>query len=353
MQKVVFVVDDSVTNLVATEEALRKHYRAITIASATRMFSALEKIIPDLILLDIDMPELDGYETMRRLKSNILYMEIPVIFLTALNDSVSEAYGIELGAVDFITKPFSEAVLLNRIKHHLQIEDLIRERTDQLRQKTHQLMRLQNSIINTLAEVVEKRDNITGGHVERSSVYLRILIEAMQEAHLYADQLSRWDLESLISATRLHDLGKVTIPDTILNKTERLTPEELLLVKGHSISGERIIVFMVLHSGEEEFLRNAQYAATYHHERWDGSGYPHGLKGEAIPLQGRVVAIVDVYDALTTERPYKKAYSHSEAVHLILNDSGGYFDPLIVDVFIDIHGRFESALNLFRQKEAS
>lgn len=353
MQKIVFVVDDSITNLVSTEEALRKHYQAITMSSAARMFTALEKVVPDLILLDIDMPEMNGYEAMKRLKANMVFTDIPVIFLTALDDAINEAYGIQLGAVDFITKPFSEAVLLNRIKNHLQIDDLIRERTEQLRLRTVQLMKLQNSIINTLAEVVEKRDSNTGNHIERTSTYMRILIEAMLEFKVYSEELGQWDLESVISSARLHDLGKISIPDSILNKADTLTPEEFQLIKGHSISGEQIIESMVKQTGGGEFLRNAQHAATYHHERWDGTGYPHGLKGEEIPLLGRIMAIVDVYDALTSERSYKKAYTHGEAILLILNDSAGYFDPLIVDVFIDIQDRFEKALDGFLQEMAS
>ena len=351
MQKIVFVVDDSATNLATAADALHNDYRAITMSSAARMFTILEKVTPDLIMLDIDMPEMDGFDAMKRLKANKAFEDIPVIFLTALNDATNEAYGIELGAVDFISKPFSETVLLNRVRQHLHIDEIIRERTEQLRQRTNQLMQLQNSIVHTLADVVENRDNTTGNHIERTSVYMRILIEAMQEYGVYADEMVHWDLDSVISSSRLHDLGKISVPDSILNKPGSLTEEEYRIIKEHSRSGERIIEQMVEQSGEAEFLRNAQYAAAYHHERWDGTGYPHGLKETDIPLQGRIMAIVDVYDALTSERPYKQPYTHEESVQLILNDSGRYFDPLIVDVFVDIHHRFEEAMLRFTLEE--
>jgi len=336
MQKTIFVVDDSNTNLSVAEEALEKQYRVITLSSAARMFTVLEKITPDLILLDIEMPEMNGYEAMTQLKSNELHAKIPVIFLTSLSDDANEAHGIELGAVDFIAKPFSEAVLLNRIKHHLHIDEIIRERTAQL-------VRLQNSIVFTLADIVESRDANTGGHIERTTIYIEILIHAMGERGLYAEEMQSWNLESVISSARLHDVGKIAISDTILNKPGALTPEEFQMMKTHCEAGERIIGQMIHRTGEVEFLQNAKLSAAYHHERWDGSGYPYGLKGTDIPLHGRIMAIVDVYDALTTERPYKKAMTHEEALHIIEKESGKHFDPQITGVFSEINDQIAAA----------
>jgi len=182
MQKTIFVVDDNSTNLSAAEEVLEKQYRVITLSSAARMFAVLEKVTPDLILLDIEMPEVTGYEAMKQMKSNELHSNIPVIFLTALTDDANEAHGIELGAVDFITKPFSEVVLLNRIRHHLHLDEIIRERTAQL-------TRLQNSIVFTLANIVENRDANTGGHIERTTIYIKILVNAMIERGVYAEEI--------------------------------------------------------------------------------------------------------------------------------------------------------------------
>ena len=336
MQKTIFVVDDSGTNLSIAEESLEKQYRVITLSSAEKMFAILGKVTPDLILLDIEMPEMSGFEAMRRLKDDDSHSEIPVIFLTGHSDAENEAHGIELGAVDFIAKPFSETVLLNRIKHHLHIDDIIRERTAQL-------LRLQNSIVFTLADIVESRDSNTGGHIERTTFYVEILINAMVERGVYAREMSAWNLESVISSTRLHDVGKITISDSILNKPGPLTQEEFEKMKAHPTAGERLIDQMIARTGDAEFLRHAKLSAAYHHERWDGTGYPCGLAGTDIPLLGRIMAIVDVYDALTTERPYKKAFPNEEAIRIIKGDAGKHFDPQVADVFLEINDRIEEA----------
>ena len=333
MQKTVFLVDDNATNLTVAEEALVKYYRVIALSSAAKMFIALEKFKPDLILLDIEMPEMSGFEAMKKLKTSSLYSEIPVIFLTGRTDSVSEAHGIELGAVDFILKPFTEPVLLNRIKNHLQIDELIRERTAQLARRTEQLVLLQNGIVYTMADLVENRDKNTGGHIARTSTYFKILMEAMLDRGVYADEIHGWNLESVISSARLHDLGKIVISDSILNKPGPLTDEEYKAMKMHTVEGERIINNAIEQTGDAEFLRNAKTIAAYHHECWDGSGYPYGLKGTDIPLQGRIMAVIDVYDALVSERPYKKAFSHEEAMEIIKKGSGKHFDPAITKVF--------------------
>jgi putative two-component system response regulator len=343
MQKTIFVVDDNGTNLSMAEDVLENQYRVMTLTSAVKMFAMLEKVKPDLILLDIEMPEMTGFEAMKRLKTMDSHSEIPVIFLTGLTDKTNEAYGIELGAVDFITKPFSEPVLLNRIRNHLHIDELIRERTEQLRERTIQLMRLQYGIVHALADIVENRDTNTGGHIDRTTVYIKILIDAMLAHGVYADEMCDWNIESVISSARLHDVGKIAISDSILNKPASLTNEEFQTMKSHSAAGERIIDQMVDQTGEAEFLRNARLSAAYHHERWDGSGYPYGLKGKDIPLHGRIMAIVDVYDALTTERPYKKPFTNDEAFDIIMKDAGKHFDPIVADVFCKIKNKIEEA----------
>jgi len=343
MQKMIFVVDDSDTNLSVAEEVLEKQYRVMTLPSAVRMFTLLEKVVPDLILMDVNMPEMSGYEALKQLKKSNMYADIPVIFLTGLTDSTNEAYGIELGAVDFITKPFSEPVLLNRIKNHLHIDELIHERTSQLHERTAQLVRLQNGIVFSLADIVESRDKDTGGHIDRTTVYIKILIDAMLERGVYADEVSRWNLESVVSSARLHDIGKISIPDFILNKPGKLTEDEFTTMKAHALEGVRIIDQMIYRTGDAEFLRNAKLSAAYHHEHWDGSGYPYGLKGVKIPLHGRIMTIVDVYDAITSERPYKRALTDEEAVHIIMNDSDKHFDPNIANVFYEVRGLFKAA----------
>jgi len=334
MQKTIFVVDDSNANLLIAKKTLQQQHRVLTFSSAQKMFAVLEKVIPDMILLDIIMPGMDGYEVIKRLKTSEIHSKIPVIFLTGLSEDLNEVHGFELGAVDFITKPFSESVLLNRIKHHLHIDELIRERTEEL-------VQLQNAIVFTLAEMVESRDANTGGHVERTTVYIRTLLNAMLERQVYAAEMSTWNLESVISSARLHDIGKVAIPDTILNKPDRLTDEEFTLMKTHAQEGEKMIDHIIARSGNQTFLYNAKLFAGYHHERWDGKGYPYGLEGTNIPLQGRIMAVIDVYDALISERPYKKVFTHEEAVKIIIDNAGQQFDPFIAHVFYEVRDQFK------------
>jgi putative two-component system response regulator len=332
--KTIFVVDDSVPNLLTAKSALENSYLIFTMQSTAKMFVILEKLTPDLILLDIEMPEMDGFETLASLKSNPLYADIPVIFLTGNTDDAIEALGFELGVVDFISKPFSAAVLLNRIKTHLDIDGLIRDRT------TH-IKRLQDGIVTVLADVVEERDRETGGHNDRTVGYVRILLKAMEGRGVYADEIRGWNKEIVAISARLHDMGKIHILDTVLNKPGKLDSMEYEQMKLHSLEGARIIDRMIEQTGEEEFLRNAKLIAEYHHERWDGTGYPYGMKGTEIPLQGRIMTIVDVYDALVSKRPYKESLSGEEAANIITMNSGKHFDPKIVEVFLDVKDQFK------------
>lgn len=341
MKKTIFVVDDNATNLSVAEKTLESQYLVITFCSAAKMFEIFEKVKPDLILLDIEMPEMNGFETIKRLKADKESRDIPVIFLTVSTNSDDEAYGIQLGAVDFIVKPFSEPVLLQRIKNHLDIDELIHERTALLQERTKQLIKLQNGIVYTLADIVENRDANTGGHIDRTTVYCKVLLDAMIEQGLYTDEIRSWDVDSVVSSARLHDLGKISIPDSILNKPDKLTPEEFIVIKTHSLAGEHLIDNMIERTGNAEFLHNAKMFAAYHHEQWNGTGYPYGLNEKEIPLQGRIMAIVDVYDALTSERPYKKAFTSNEAFEIMDKESTTHFDPKIASVFCDIKDKIE------------
>ena len=342
-RKIIFIVDDNASNLTVGEEALNSQYRVIALSSASQMFKILKKIIPDLILLDVKMPEMDGFEAMRKLKSNSMYSQIPVIFLSGLNDSVNEAYGIEQGARDFINKPFSKPVLLNRIRNHLNIDNVIRDRTAQLVERTEQLIRLKNGMVFALSDIIEKRNKNTGGHLERTTIYMEILMNAMLSQGVYSNEIRNWNLETVIASARLHDIGKIVIPDNIINKKDKLTFEEFEVVKAHTIEGEQIIDKAMKRAGDEEFLHSAKLFAAYHHERWDGKGYIHGLEGTQIPLHGRLMAIIDVYDALTSERSYKKPYSHEESMNIIKKEAGQHFDPLIVKVFDSISEEINQA----------
>jgi len=342
MQKTIFVVDDNDTNLAAAKDALKDHYRVMTLPSAAKMFAMMEKLPPDLILLDIEMPDMDGFQALSRLKES--KTDIPVIFLTSLNDAEVEVKGFQLGVIDFITKPFSAPVLINRIKTHLEIDELIRERTAQLHQKTIQLQNLQNAIIFGFADMVECRDEGTGGHIERTSSYIKILVDAMAAEGVYLDEIQKLDMDLFVSSARLHDVGKIAISDLILNKPGKLTDEEFTTMKTHTIEGELALDQIASRTDDVEFLRNARLFAGSHHERWDGKGYPRGLSGLDIPLQGRVMAIADVYDALVSERPYKKAFSPEKAVEIIMENSGTQFDPSVAGVFYNARGKFEAVV---------
>jgi putative two-component system response regulator len=340
--KTIFVVDDSDVNLLQAKRALEKHYHVRTMSSAQRMLMIIEKIVPDLILLDILMPEMDGFAAIKKLKESEQTKHIPVMFLTASTDDDVEARGLECGAVDFVTKPFSHPVLLNRIAHHLHIEDLLKKRTERLE-------RLQDGILEVVVDMVESRDKVTGGHIERTSQFIQILMEKMTEKDMFKSEMKDWDLDTVVSSARLHDVGKIAVSDTILNKPGRLTPEEYDEIKKHAPEGEAIVDKIIAKTGEESFLHHAKLFAGYHHEKWDGTGYPRGLKNTAIPLESRIMAIADVYDALVSERPYKKPFTREEAERIITEEAGKAFDPDIVDIFTETKDLFASAAAMHKE----
>jgi putative two-component system response regulator len=297
------------------------------------MFTLLGKITPDLILLDIEMPEMDGFEALQRLKSDASCANIPVIFLTSITDASTEVRGFQLGVVDFISKPFSAPVLLNRIKTHLSIDELVRERTAQLE-------RMQNGLVLVLAELVENRDKATDDHAGRIDEYVKILMDAMTVRGLYADEIQSMNLELADSASNTQDSNKSSILNSILNKPGSMTHEEFEAMKNHAAEGERIIGKIASMTGNNEFLGKAKLFSSYHHERWDGSGYPLGLKGTKIPLHGRIMAIVNAYDALLSGRTNKEPFTEEEAVRIIMADVGKHFDPFIAEVFLEVQDQF-------------
>ena len=331
--KTIFIVDDNKTNLMTANEVLDNVYNAFALPSADRMFKLLEKITPDLILLDVDMPEMDGFEAMEVLKSDERWRDIPVIFLTARQDTEAEIKGFELGALDFINKPFSPPVLIKRIESYTDMDRRIKE-SQQAVQKVH------NSTIEVISDMVENRDKVTGGHIERTQKYIKILIAELIRRGIYNDEIATWDMDLVVPSAQLHDVGKIVISDVILNKPSKLTDDEFELIKLHCHEGETIINKIMLKAEGDVFLRYARQFAAYHHEKWDGSGYPRKLKGEEIPLEGRIMAVADVYDALVTDRPYKKAFTHDKAMEIIKNDSGTHFDPKIVEAFMAVADDF-------------
>jgi putative two-component system response regulator len=240
-----------------------------------------------------------------------------------------------MGAVGYITKPVTENVLLGYVKIHLKSD------TPEML-KTKRLNKMQGEIMSIMADMINHRDHATGGHALRTSMYIKILLDEMDRRAIYTKEMRHWKPETLLPSARLHDIGKIVISDVILNKPGKLSVEEFAVIKTHTTEGERIIERMIVQAGGGAFLSHAKVFAVSHHERWDGSGYPHGLKGTEIPLEGRVLAIADVYDALISERPYKKAFTTDEAEEIILDEAGKQFDPQIVDIFHVTRERFKA-----------
>jgi len=346
-RKTIFLVDDDATNLMVGKNVLGDSYNIITLNSGPTLFKFLQRVKPDLILLDITMPEMSGYDVMRQLKSDPETAEIPVIFLTALDSEEIEYEGLSLGARDFITKPFSPPLLLKRIELHLLVESQRQELVnynnnleDMVEEKLKTVVELKNIVLKTMAELVEYRDEITGGHIDRTQRYVKVMIDAMRDAGVYLNEVESWDEALVLQSSQLHDVGKISVKDSILFKPGKLTTEEFEEIKGHTIFGEKVICNLINSTSDSGFLEYARIFAISHHEKWNGQGYPNGLSGTDIPLLGRVMAIADVYDALVTDRPYKKAFSHEEAVEIITADSGTHFDPVLVELFMGVHEKF-------------
>ncbi|MCL2791578.1 MAG: HD domain-containing protein [Spirochaetaceae bacterium] len=351
-REIIVMVDDDPTCLTVAKNNLVNKYDIFTVPSADKLFKVLEKVTPHLILLDIEMPQMNGYDAIKILKDNNNTVNIPVIFLTGLIDPESEVKGLSLGAVDYITKPFSKELFLKRIELHLrlemqrkQLEEYSHKLEEKVKKKTQEIFELQSAILKTVAELVECRDDITGGHIERTQKYLVLLLDIMLKNNVYMEEISAWNIHLFVMSSQLHDVGKIFIRDNILMKPGKLTTEEFEEMKKHSILGANVIEKIEETTSETAFLRHAKLLAASHHEKWDGTGYPNGLKGEEIPLEGRVMAIVDVYDALTSNRQYKKAFSHAESVNIIREGKGTFFDPKLVEVFLKHEAEFENISN--------
>jgi len=342
LRETIFIVDDKDTNLLAGRTALEGIYNVLTINSGARLFKMLEKRIPDLILLDVKMPEMNGYEILKKLKSDIATSEIPVIFLTALNSDATELEGLALGAIDYISKPFSAPLLLKRIELHLLVVSQKNNLEKLVQEKVKTIIELKNSILKTMAELVEYRDTTTGNHICRTQGYIKVLIDEMKRSGLYENEIFLYDEELLLQSCQLHDVGKIAVKDSILLKQGKLTKQEFEEMKLHTTFGEKIIWKIKEDNARSDFLEYARIFAVSHHEKWNGEGYPYGLKGLEIPLLGRIMAIADVYDALVSLRPYKREISHEEAVKIIINGKGTHFDPVLIDLFGKINHDFRS-----------
>ncbi len=346
----ILIVDDNVTNLNIARKALCDDYTVVLIKDGAMALAELPKINPDLILLDIEMPGLSGFDVIKRIKGEMPdpYKSIPVIFLTAKDDGDSEYEGLNLGAVDYVTKPFSAVLLKKRVQLHLKMHDYSTNLENLVIEKTSRIKELQYAIVYALSEVVERRDQNTGGHILRTGKYMKVLLTRACKDGAYKDCLQSIDVEVYSHASQMHDVGKICVPDHILLKPGKLTSEEYDNMKKHTTFGGDIIKSAMNNAREVDFLAAADILATTHHEKWDGTGYPKGLSGEDIPIGGRIIAIVDAYDAITSKRPYKDAKAHAEAVEIIKKDSGSHFDPLLVQSFLAVASEFEDIANLIK-----
>ena len=324
----ILVVDDIGTNVDILARTLGSEYQVSVAMDGESALEVINNSSPDLILLDVMMPGMDGYEVCRRLKSQEKTRYIPVIFLTGLSQMESEAKGLQLGAVDFITKPFNRDLIKARVHNHLELklhrdhlEDVVKERTAALRAALERLTRASLDTIFRLSKAAEYKDEDTSTHIKRVSNYAAAVASGLG--------LNNGFIENLRSAAPMHDIGKIGIPDRILLKPGKLDPVEWEIMKQHTVIGGNI-----LHGADDGFLRMGEIIALTHHEKWDGSGYPKGLEKENIPMEGRIVAVVDVFDALTSRRPYKEPFSLEKSFDIIKEGRGNHFDPEIADVFV-------------------
>ncbi len=347
---IVLVVDDTPQNLKLMVELLRDQYLTLVANSGPRALAvARGSQRPDVILLDIMMPEMDGYEVLRQLKEDETTRHIPVIFLTAKSEVDDETRGLELGAVDYITKPISPPIVLARLKAQLLIKDaadFLRDKNQYLEaevnKRTKQIEAIQDVTVLAMSSMAETRDNETGNHILRTQRYVEALALQLREHPRFSEQLTEEFIRLLFKSAPLHDIGKIGIPDHILLKPGKLTPEEFELMKTHTTIGYEAIRRAEIALGMEiEFLSIAKEIAMSHQEKWDGSGYPQGLAGTAIPLSARLMAVADVYDALISKRVYKPAISHDEVLKIMSEGRGTHFDPDVYDAFLQVHQVFE------------
>jgi len=338
----VLVVDDDVSNLYVIMEALKDQYVVVTATNGTRALNkAIAAPLPDIILLDVMMPDISGYDVCTKLKGNEATRGVPVIFVTALSEIGDETKGLELGAVDYITKPINPSLVKARVRNQLELKRHRDRLEAMVRERTKELVLTQQATIEMLADLAETRDPETGCHIKRTQEYVCALAHAarqLSDLELFMDDES---IDMLYHSAVLHDIGKVGVPDAILNKEGKLSKEEFSMMKEHCIIGYKAMLGAQRKLGENSFLRLAGEIALTHHERWNGTGYPRGLSGAEIPISGRIVAVADVYDALVCQRIYKPPFTHKEAVNIIVGESGKQFDPRFVKAFLAIESQIE------------
>ncbi|WP_447769437.1 HD domain-containing phosphohydrolase [Pseudomonas kilonensis] len=359
-QATILVVDDTPDNLLLMTDLLKDRYRVKAANSGEKALRVLQgDSLPDLILLDVMMPGLSGHEVAGQLKHDPRTCDIPIIFLTALAAIEDEIHGLELGAVDYITKPISPPLVLARVDTQLKLKaatDFLRDQNDYLekevQRRTREVMAIQDVTIQAMASLAETRDNETGNHIRRTQHYVKVLAEQLRDHPRFRHFLNDETIRLLFKSAPLHDIGKIGIPDHILLKPGRFTPEEFEIMKTHTTLGRDAIQRAEDQLGiEVDFLSLAKEIAYSHQEKWDGSGYPQALAGDDIPISARLMAVADVYDALISRRVYKQGMPHEEAVEIIRQGRGSHFDPDICDAFLAHVEQFQAIAERFADSD--
>lgn len=350
---IIVAVDDQPAILHTVALELRELYQVRPFTSGQTALKYLTNQPVDLILLDYDMPVMNGCEVLEILRADERLNSVPVIFLTGSIHGDTEVEVLEKGASDYIQKPIKARVLQTRVRLQLELaryrnhmETLVEERTKQLQLVNIKLKNREDITLNLLAEATDLRDHDTGGHIKRTTEIVRVLVNELLSKPEDGYILASDEADDIIKSAKLHDLGKIAVPDIILLKPGRLSEEEFDVIKSHPTHGAELLSKYIMKINEDSFLVAAKNIALYHHEKWNGSGYPLGLKGDSIPLSARITALADVYDALTSARPYKEPYPHEKAVEIISSESGAHFDPYLVEVFL----RHEKDFAKFTQK---
>lgn len=353
------IVDDTPANLGLLEEILAKEgYEVVAFPGGEMALQAVAKVQPQLILLDIMMPKMNGFEVCQALKSKESQRDIPVIFISALDATKNKLQAFTQGGVDYVTKPFQTEEVLARVKTHVKIyqmqvtlERFNNELEQLVEEKVRDILDSQQATLIAISNLAEFRDEATGRHIERTRSFCRLLAEKMRENPGFQDIIDDEFIDAIYYAAPLHDIGKVGIPDHILLKPGKLSQEEFEIMKTHVPIGVSTLKKVQERYPKNMFIQKGIEFVLSHHERWDGSGYPEGLQGEAIPLSGRIMALADVYDALRSRRSYKEPYSHGESCTIIQNSSGSHFDPAVVDAFIACEKIFEQTYNRLKDKD--
>lgn len=343
-QSLILIVEDQNENIDLLRFILGDTYKLMIAKKGEDALKILNIKRPDLIIIDVGLPDIDGFTLYTKIVSQLNNNDIPIMFITAATEEKHETAGLELGAVDYIYKPYRPAIIKNRVHNQLELHRYRKQLEEVVKERTSEIIETQKGILEALTLATDYRDNETGSHIFRTKKLARILAQLL--ASVYPQELSPNQIELLVEASQLHDIGKIGIPDALLRKNGKLTNEEYILMRTHPLVGNELLTKVLERYPDNQFIQAALEVASYHHERWDGTGYPYALKGTQIPLFARIIAVVDVYDALTSERVYRKAMSHEQALEVMIQSnidkSSFHFDPTILNVFLSNHLLFKN-----------